>query len=193
MFGGLKKYATADNLYLLGAGLKDASGGGSENLMGAQQLMAKRQASQQQQELAQRAAGLFGGGRSLQDPGAREELMQLVAQGFDPSGMAAASKIGAPDLQVLQYGRGAYDVYDKANDKIVRSQAATPEAPIAPSGMEVVDGRLQWRPGYVDSVGQLTGIKREAVTSRPMPSRARGGGGKLAGGAAKLPSGFILD
>lgn len=68
MFGnsgaGLKSLVTPDNLMLLGATLKDIGAGGSENFMGAQQMITARQAKAAEQQWAQGLLTSLGGGSS---------------------------------------------------------------------------------------------------------------------------------
>ncbi len=89
MFGSaLKKIATPDNLYLLGATLKDIGDGGSDNFMGAQQMLAGRQAKAQKAEALNGLSGLFGG--------------QAAAQGIGgSSGGAGGIDLRSPQAQAL--------------------------------------------------------------------------------------------
>ena len=62
MFGSaLKKIATPENLYLLGATLKDIGDPGADNFSQAQASMAARQAKAQKTEMLGQIGGLFGG------------------------------------------------------------------------------------------------------------------------------------
>lgn len=72
MFGnigaGLKSLVTPENLMLLGATMKDIGSGGSENFMGAQQMITARQAKAAEREWAQgllQSLGGQGGGGML--------------------------------------------------------------------------------------------------------------------------------
>lgn len=56
------------------------------------------------------------------------------------------------------------------------------------------DGKLMWEPGYVEAQRQVADERREAVTSQPMPVRARSGGGRASSsGSTGLPPGFTPD
>lgn len=191
MFGdAFRKFATPDNLYLLGAGLKDASAGGSENLTAAQTMMTKRRELEQKRQLGQRAAGLFGSGApNFQDPDVQRQLLELQNGGYDVSPMLEIAKAGQAPKQ--QYIEGPDGIYAVGADGPKLSMKYPEKPPSAPSGMTFgADGKLSLIPGYADAVGQITGTRRDAVVSRPMPRKAGGGAHP---GFSGLPAGFVPD
>ncbi len=72
-------------------------------------------------------------------------------------------------------------------------KAAEPEAPRAPSGFEFADDGtlrpIKGGPGDPEYIGRTSGVRREAVTARPMP-RAAGGGGAPKPNKSAPPPGF---
>lgn len=200
MFGdAFKKFATPDNLYLMGAGLKDIGNAGESNNLGqAQQVLAARQKAQQEQQLRQQAGGLFGGGApNLQDPATQQRLMQYIAAGGDPSSVLEVAKaLQPPKSQYIEGPNGIYAIGPDGKPSMVQ---AYPEKPnTTPGQINPQTGKWEWAPGYLEGQGQLTATRRDAVVARPMPSRGRsgGGGGRVApkaGGGAARPLGVQLD
>lgn len=78
---------------------------------------------------------------------------------------------------------GFYEVRPGEAPKLVTKFPGKPAKDDIPSGMEIgPDGLLRWRAGYVAAQKALADVRRDAIVSQPMPSRARGGG---SGGATK--------
>lgn len=190
----------ADKLMMISAGLKDA-GGGEGNLQAMLKMRDDRrkaqieqQEAQRKQELAQRAAADFGGGQriNLQDPATQAKLLQYQTDGFDISPILELAKAGqAPARRIIETPEGIKEQQDDGTWRLVDKYAPTTLS--APSGMRFNEqGGLEWIPGYVEAMGRLTGARRDAVVSRPMP-RA-GGGGRRAGGAggSGAPAGRVL-
>lgn len=105
-FGSLgaaaKRFATPDNLMMIGAALKDASAGGSDNFMGVQQAMLQRRQLAMKQEAQQRLSGLFGGQRSTVPMA--DEGGFAAAQPVPPrvSDMVEAAMMGGPGPSLEQ-------------------------------------------------------------------------------------------
>lgn len=157
MFGGAAPGRNwADMVMLIGAGLKDASSGGSENLTNVMQLQGARQKQAQQMALAQKAMGLFGGQAAQLKPDAPSvEAMANGVMAGDPN---------APTLDQVQArdpAAGMPSALDAAR-QLAELQAmgldtapyqnlfklAQPEIQFAPSG-EAVNTR---DPGMVGKV-----------------------------------------
>ena len=94
MFGnigsGLKSLVTPENLMLLGATMKDIGAGGSDNFMGAQQMIAARQAKAAEQQWAQGLLASLGG------QGVGETLSTLPAAGSAALAGPGAGQAGNP-------------------------------------------------------------------------------------------------
>ena len=247
MFGSaLKKIATPENLYLLGATLKDIGDPGANNFLGAQQMMQGRRDKsekeakearqlQLQSEMIQklfggqqpgsqaivgagsgavanageyggigpgmdgspmggRKPGLFGGQRASSVPTMQQAapiLAQLAATGLPVGDYTSLLKAAQPDPS--RYIEGPDGIYEVGAEgpKLVKSYPAKPNT--TPGQINPATGQWEWAPGYVAAQGALTGARRDAVVSRPTPSRARAGGSGRSGGSQKLPPGFILD
>lgn len=195
-------------------------GGDSDAVLQAQGLIAQREQLARQEAFAKRFAGLFGaqraamgsgpvvngggedisaafgsgGAQSAEHPPTMQDALPLLLEGAlsgDPrvGDLAALVRQSQPDK--TQFMEGPDGIYERTPQGWTLSKSY-PKAPAAiPAGMvEGPDGKLSWRPGYVEAQGQLSGTRRDAVVSRPMP-RTAGGGRRSAGRAP--PSGFILD
>lgn len=139
MFGSaLKKLASPENLYLLGATLKDISAGGSDNFQGAQSALQQRQVMAQRQAAQQRLTGLFGGQRaaltgpdmqgnpgetagvingslpSLRNPIVAQQIIAAAQAGVDVSPYLKVLEASQPDLMVGPNGV-AFDKGDPGN------------------------------------------------------------------------------
>jgi len=227
MFGGAAPGRNwADMVMLIGAGLKDASSGGSDNLTNVMQLQSARQKQAQQMALAQKAMGLFGGqaaqlkpdapsveamangvmagdpnaptldqvqarepmtgGIDLTNPDTQRQLMELQLGGLDISPMLELVKAGQGQKpQIIEGPDGIYKIAG-SNAERIKDYPAKPNT--TPGQINPQTGRWEWAPGYLEGQGQLTGVRRDAVVSRPMPQRARAGGSN-----SGLPAGFSLD
>lgn len=122
--------------------------------------------------------------------GATPEEEEEVLRAFDtdPRGYLEALAAQAErELKVV--GRSVVDMTDPAN---VREVYTAPGSdPRAPAGYEFgADGELRYIPGGPADpavIGRTSGARRDAVVSRPMPSRARSGGGGGGGRASDEP------
>ena len=100
MFGSaLKKIATPENLYLLGATLKDIGDPGADNFSQAQASMAARQAKAQKAEMVSQLGGLFGGQAAAQG---------IVGAGYGSAGnpghgMGSGIDLRSPQAQALLF------------------------------------------------------------------------------------------
>lgn len=233
---GLGSQAGQDALFLLGATMKDISGGGTDNFMGARQMLAGRQ--KEADELAAfdaLANGLFGGQDAPMTGGQGEDVLAGGAGAGRPAGwsvMDGPQNLRGPDMQgnpgemggmtpemrgwiaALRKGRNldallrlyeanqpTYDITSRGIYENRRGQRPTlvekfpeKERPTPEGAIRDETGRLVEDPGYFDFIAKTAGIRRDAVVDRPMPSRARAGGGRSAGGApGGLPAGFTLD
>lgn len=172
-----------DKLGLLGAQLQDVDGGNAapalmEQLAGRNRQRQQDTAAQQERAQWAQAADELGltGAKKLQfliDPAFRRDVL-------------------TPKRDVRQSGNDFFEIPQEGDVRLLYDGPDKPEG--IPMGMmEGPDGNLMWRPGYLESqrslAGATSGARREAVTSRPMPSRARAG----RGGAAVVPHGFELE
>ncbi len=119
------------------------------------------------------------------------------------SRVEAVKKLRDPQA-LLRLWQSSQPTYDKTEEgyyelrpgelpKLVTKFAGKPAKDDIPSGMEIgPDGQLRWRAGYVAAQKALADVRRDAIVSQPMPSRARGGGGRAAAPGG-LPAGFTLD
>ena len=114
MFGSaLKKIATPENLYLLGATLKDIGDPGADNFSQAQASMAARQAKAQKAEMLSQLGGLFGGqaaaagvggaatqrgGLNLGDPAVQRQLFIAQQSGIDVGPLIQMYSATKPDI-----------------------------------------------------------------------------------------------
>lgn len=156
-----------DKLGLLGAQLRDVDGGNAAPAL-MEQLAGRNRQRQQ-------------------DTAAQQERAQL-AQAADELGLTGAKKLQflidpafrrdviAPKRDVRQSGNDFFEIPQQGDVQLLYDGPDKPEG--VPTGMvEGEDGNLTWRPGYLESqralAGATTGARRDAVVSRPMPSRAR--------------------
>jgi hypothetical protein len=120
-------------------------------------------------------------GIQMGDPRAAEYLSAI--KGAQPPGKTALNTSQGP--REYDPATGGYRILEDFPDK---------PAP-APSGWRWNGDKLEYIPnGPADPkyIGQTAGIRREAVVSRPTPSRAKAGG-SAAAGVPPLPSGFIME
>ncbi len=118
MFGSaLKKIATPENLYLLGATMKDIGDPGADNFSQAQASMAARQAKAQKAEMLNKLGGLFGGqaaaagvggaapqraGLNLSDPAVQRQLFIAQQSGIDVGPLIQMYSATKPDIAKLE-------------------------------------------------------------------------------------------
>lgn len=107
----------------------------------------------------------------------------------------ALAALGVPDFDplddgVLKMKLGQALTIDQA---LALKKADEAEAPRAPSGFEFADDGtlrpIRGGPGDPEYIGRTSGVRREAVTARPMP-RAAGGGGAPKPNKSAPPPGF---
>lgn len=112
-----KYYTSPEGLQTLGAGLKDMSAGGSENMMAMQRMMLQRQQVAMKRQAQQQVMGLFGGQRSapMADEGGfaasmpvppRVSDMVTGAMMGDPSAPSLEQVTARPQPQVPQMSQG---------------------------------------------------------------------------------------
>lgn len=140
------------------------------------------------------------GSRSKAQPPSYSTLAPLLLRarqaGVDTSpyegvlkGMTEEADRQQPTLYNTRRGIVALD-RGGANPRTVYDIPEDPRDP--PSGWEVVNGHLQpikGGPADPDYIAKISGVRRDAVVSRPTPSRARAGGGS--GGSTGLPPGYV--
>lgn len=117
-------------------------------------------------------------------------LLKAQAAGLDISGHIELLKAARPDLKYFNTSDAIVGV-DPATNSAMPLYRDAPKAPTAPIGYRWVGDTLVAIPGGPadpKTVGALSGVRRDAVISRPTPSRARIGAGGM-----KLPAGFVLD
>lgn len=202
MFGKLAKGLASpqgqEALYLLGATLKDigAGAGGSDNFQTAQSFFGKRRKDAEERAAFDAFAdGMFPanltgpgvGGNPGEVGGMTPEMrarVEAVKKLRDPQALLRLWQSSQPSYERGE--DGFYEVRPGEAPKLVTRFTET-----VPSGMEVgQDGKLQWRRGYLEAQLALAGGRREEITSRPMPSRARAGGDKSGGGLPPPPKGW---
>jgi len=95
-----KYYTTPEGLQTLGAGLKDMSSGGSENMMAMQQMALQRQMLARKQAAQQQIMGLFGGQRTapMADEGGFAASMPVPPRVSD---MVTGAMMGDPSAPSL--------------------------------------------------------------------------------------------
>lgn len=97
--------------------------------------------------------------------------------------------------KIIETDTMIYGVHPVTGAKLFE-QPIPQKAPTAPSGYTWADPNntalkyIQGGPGDPSVIGTAAGVRREAVVSRPTPSRPRAGGGSNMSG---VPSGFVLD
>jgi hypothetical protein len=204
MFGnigtGLKSLVTPENLMLLGATMKDIGAGGSENFMGAQQMLTKQRERAAEQEWGQGLIASLGDGTQPPDMAALlPQLAAGAARGYRGAGdMASLIKASQPErAQALE---GPDGIHERQKDGTWKLASPYPEkGPTAPAGYTYgADGKLAFIPGGPAdpaTVRALNELRRDIIVDRPMPSRPRAGGGgrSSSGGMSGLPSGFTPD
>lgn len=182
--GGLIKYQKpegmtgAQRMALIGATLGDVAAG----LQGGQgggvaRVQEQFRANGQREKMRGMMAKLYP-----DDPEA--ELMLDL----DPSALSRAwlDSKKPVEWETIEADDGIYSV----NPRTQESRKLQDVQRRAPSGWEWVDGDLRpiqggpYDPAYI---GQAAGVRRDAVVSRPLPSRARAGGGGGGRGAPKSP------
>lgn len=130
--------------------------------------------------------------RSLADPEVQQVIMAEAARGQNVSPMLSMLQAFQPQKpQIVEGPDGIYSVDAKGNPTKIQAYPEKAAPDHLPPGMirNPQTGKLEWEPGYVDAQSQLSGVRREAVVSRPMP-RAAGGGGR--GGGGRKISGRVL-
>lgn len=113
-----------------------------------------------------------------------EHLATMTAEDFTDENLALFGQQVEDAWQIIQGRDGQLDRVNKGTGELQELRAGVPEPERAstPSGMiRSPDGQLSWEPGYVEAQRQLSNTRREAVVSRPMPSRARAGGAGRSG------------
>lgn len=204
MFGKLAKGLASpqgqEALYLLGATLKDigAGAGGSDNFQTAQSFFGKRRKDAEEMAAFDAFAdGMFPanltgpgvGGNPGEVGGMTPEMrarVEAVKKLRDPQALLRLWQSSQPSYERGE--DGFYEVRPGEAPKLVTRFTEKPVRDPVPSGMEVgQDGKLQWRPGYLEAQLALAGGRREEITSRPMPSRARAGGGGTGGSGGGKP------
>lgn len=107
----------------------------------------------------------------------------------------ALDALGVPEFDplddgVLKMKLGQALTIDQA---LALKKADEPDMPRAPSGFEFADDGtlrpIKGGPGDPEYIGRTSGVRREAVTARPMP-RAAGGGGAARPNKSAPPPGF---
>ncbi|MES3028485.1 MAG: hypothetical protein V4820_11605 [Pseudomonadota bacterium] len=197
--GGLVKYEPqqslngGDRMRIIGASLRDAGaalqGGQGGSLDSVREDYRVRQDRAQKLALRQRLEAMIDE-QYADDPQARA-IYRADPQAF----ISAWQKKQEPTVV-----KGKDGIYERSEEGDWKRVAEFPEDERpAPMGMvrNADTGALEWEPGYVEAQGQLSGTRREAVVSRPMPTRARAGGGggrgSSGGGMSGLPPGFVPD
>lgn len=194
LFGGARRFLAdqrtggnfADRLSLFGAQLQDINDGGNR----ADPLMQRRaqQAALAQQQIAMDrlrsdVSPLDGpGGSGTGAARTPSEIQQALFQGAMnglPVGPAMQAWQGMnPEPKTYNTARGVVQVSPDGSVKNLFE--IPPEAPKASPGWNInPDGTwapVQGGPYDPDYIRRSNEIKRQVVTSNPMPSRARGGG-----------------
>ncbi len=113
---------------------------------------------------------------SLQDP----KVMAIIADGVrrgDPRALQMMQVMKASQPERGQPIEGPDGIYERGDGGWSRVQAYPEQRRDAPAGFQWVGDKLQLIPGYAEGVGQISGTRRDAITSRPMPRV--GGGGRV--------------
>jgi hypothetical protein len=209
--GILGNLFTGDNIYRLGAALKDIGDGGSENLSAADKMLAGRAAQQRkaqglaqlQQILAGQTQPLNANNPSVTDmvtgqlagdenaptlaqvtarpmpkmPSLRDgkTISQLLALSQDnPDGVDFAMKaLKAAEPDPDRIVEGPDGIYNISGGKASKIQDYPERPNTTPGQVNPQTGRWEWAPGYLESQASLAGVRRDAIVSRPTPSRAR--------------------
>lgn len=109
---------------------------------------------------------------SLRDGGIRAQLMALYGEMPDEVGFATKMMKDAepePDRVV----EGPDGIYTISGGKASKIQDYPDRPNTTPGQVNPQTGRWEWAPGYLESQASLAGVRRDAVVSRPTPSRAR--------------------
>jgi len=187
--GGLVKYEPqagmtgAERMQIIGATLRDIGsglgGGQGGSLEAVQEGFRARQAKTEKEGLMKRLQQMAG--ELYPD----DEEAQLLFKA-DPSAFVESRiKAREPDVDYVTRPEGLYRIDKKAN----KAEMVQEFERSAPSGWEWDGEKLAPIPGGPydpNYIGQAAGVRRDAVVSRPTPSRARsgGGGGGSRGGSA---------
>lgn len=185
--GGPRASGWRDMARLVAAGIGDVRGG--NDLAMLRDEWTKRDQGRQEQDqmaaLQERIGGLDGLTQEQMMLGQvnPEALLSMLAKPKEPK--ERERQMVGPDL----YERG-----DDGKWTLVIDGPDKPES--VPTGMMVgPDGKLTWRPGYLEAqqglAGATSGARREAVVSRPMPSRARAPSGGRGGGSSPSTGGGL--
>lgn len=204
---GLGSQAGQDALFLLGATMKDISGGGTDNFMGAQQMLAgRRKEADELEAFDALASGLFGnqgaapvvsdqagGAHNLTGPDLQGNPGEMGGMTPEMRGRIAVLRKGRNLDALLRlyeanqptYQRGEDGFYEMRQGVAPRLVTKFPEKerPVSPGWQENPDGTwspIKNGPYDPDYIAKTSGIRREAIVDRPMPSRPRSGGGVAA-------------
>lgn len=193
---------------MLGATLKDIGSGGSDNFLGAANLLdARRKEAEQGQAvdavaaMIGRPAGLAGGhgsdmltGAGAGNPGEMggmtpemQQRVEILRKTRNMDGLLKLLDM-QQQAQTPTYQQGPDGWYKllRGLDPVRVSEFAKKERPTPEGMVRDATGKLVLEDGYLDAVGQLGERRRQVVVDNPTPSRARpsggGGGGKSGGG-----------
>ena len=135
------------------------------------------------------------GGAGGMTPEQRQKLFGYYSKTKNLDGLL---KLWSMDQPTYERGEdGFYEFRPGQAPKLVSRFAEKPEKQDVPSGMEIgPDGKLQWRPGYVEAQKLLGDVRRDILLEKPLPVRSgggRGGGRASPSGSTGLPPGFTPD
>jgi hypothetical protein len=110
-----------------------------------------------------------------QGPKALPQIWQIL-QGAQPKAAESPHFIEGPD-----------GIYQATAGGVRKVQGYPAAAKPTPPGFMWVGDKLQLIPGYAEGIGQVSGQRRDAIVSRPMPRSSNGHGGSSSG----LPPGYV--
>lgn len=108
-----------------------------------------------------------------------QELAPLFAQGLAEGQNVSPWMTLANGLQPKadSFIEGPNGIYKVSPGKEPELVTKYPEKPNTTPGRVNPDtGKWEWAPGYLESQGLLTEVRRKAVVANPMPSRGRAAG-----------------
>lgn len=148
-------------------------------------------------------AGVGGAGNPGEMGGMTPDMQRRALVGYFKKTKDIDALLKLMSADQPSYERGPDGFYETRPGQIPRRVTQfeqKPEKPDVPMGMEVgPDGRLQWRPGYVEAQKLLGENRRDILLEKPLPVRRGGGGGgrtakpAAGGGATARPLGVQLD